>query len=47
VDIVPALEAFYAKHERCGELDGGLEGGSFLDDPYARRPAGARPGVRL
>jgi hypothetical protein len=25
VDIGTALEAFFAEHERCGELDGGVE----------------------
>jgi len=29
MDIVLALEAFYAEHWRCGEMDGGVEDERF------------------
>ena len=42
-----ALEVFIRARECCGELDTGLEGGSFLDDVRVRGGAGARRGVQL
>jgi hypothetical protein len=37
VTLLDALYAFFQEHERCGDLDGGLDGDRVWDDLYVRR----------
>ena len=31
-ELLAALDAFLQEHRRCGELDGGVEGGAVVDE---------------